>query len=240
MKKRKMKRGAGRAMGTKGQAAVTDSLYFLLIITGLSVFLFVFANSYGSSVSQSLQRKYETDFASSAMETLFNQSIPRDTNANISSAIESDYLLAALKEDYADNAKLDSTRNYLTKSIGAIMSPISSSRDYIFYFYDTTPPNNTQSGSFFYFLLKTSVIPCSQGTNCAKLSYCSPADFSSLQGLSLSLSGTSQSETRLIFVRPSGSPGGSPTTVRASLIMWPATKLGDNVLGPLNCTQAPA
>ena len=235
MRKRKRKRNAGSALGMKGQAAVTDSLYFLLIITGLSVFLFVFANSYGSSVSQSLQRKYETDFASSAMETLFNQSIPRDTGTEIGTAIESDYLLAALKEDYADDGTLDITRDYLTKSIGAIMSPISDSRDYLFYFYDTTPPSNSQSGSFFYFLLKISAIPCPQGTNCAKLSYCSPAGFSSLQGLSLSLSGTSQSETRLIFVRPSGSPGGSATTVRASIIMWPATRLGENVLGPLNC-----
>ncbi|MFA4907380.1 MAG: hypothetical protein WC602_03855 [archaeon] len=238
--KRRRKCRQGRAMGMKGQAAVTDSLYFLLIITGLSVFLFVFANSYGSTVSQSLQRKYETDFASSAMETLFNQSIPRDTNAKISDAMESDYLLAALKEDYADNGILDSTRDYLTKSIGAIMSPISDSRDYIFYFYDTTPPGNSQTGSFFYFLLKTSVIPCPQGTNCAKFSYCAPADFSSLQGLSLSLSGTSQSETRLIFVRPSDSPGGSATTVRASLIMWPATVLGQNVLAALNCAPVPA
>ena len=41
-------------MNTKGQAAVTDALYFLLLVTSLSVFLFGFANSYGNNIKEQI------------------------------------------------------------------------------------------------------------------------------------------------------------------------------------------
>src|SRR3989344_3312120 len=54
----------------RGQAAVTDALYFLLIVTSISVFLFSFSNGYGNTVSAQIVQNYNSDFATDALKTI--------------------------------------------------------------------------------------------------------------------------------------------------------------------------
>jgi len=120
----------------KGQAAVTDALYFLMIVTFLSIFLFGFSNTYGNSVEEQIMDQFNTTFATNALKTILYSSTPRDPSQNIyeDPDAEIDYLLAILKEDYADNEIIDlAEREVLGSTISAILSPISDTVDYVFY-----------------------------------------------------------------------------------------------------------
>jgi len=120
----------------KGQAAITDALYFLLIVTFLSVFLFGFANSYGSSIREQISDEYSTIFATNALKSILYTSTPRDPDQdvfNLSPDMEVDYLLAMVKEDYADDRVIDENqRKVFGKTISKILSPIGDTFDYIF------------------------------------------------------------------------------------------------------------
>jgi len=127
-------RGIARA-NQRGQAALTDSLYFLLIVSGLSAFLFFFAASYGLVVEQQVARQYRSEYATSALETILYSSTPRIAGQTLENAKEIDYLLAAVKEDYADDKVLDETSAILAENISGIMQPFGDGFDYIFYIY---------------------------------------------------------------------------------------------------------
>jgi len=126
--------GAARA-NQRGQAALTDSLYFLLIVSGLAAFLFFFAASYGQIVEQQVAREYRSEYATSALETILYSSTPRIAGQTLENASEVDYLLAAVKEDYADDRVLDETSAILAENISGIMQPFSDGFDYAFYIY---------------------------------------------------------------------------------------------------------
>jgi len=135
-------------LNEKGQAAVTDALYFLMIVTFLSVFLFGFANSYGNSVKEQIGDEFNTTFATNALKTILYSSTPRDFQKSIyDEDAEIDSLLAIIKEDYSDDQKIDNIEKVvLGKTISSILSPIEDSIDYVFYI--TVPP---QQLVFFYF-----------------------------------------------------------------------------------------
>jgi len=135
-------------MNENGQAAVTDALYFLMIVTFLSVFLFGFANSYGNSVKEQIGDEFNTTFATNALKTILYSSTPRDFQKSIyDEDAEIDSLLAIIKEDYSDDQKIDNIEKVvLGKTISSILSPIEDSIDYVFYI--TVPP---QQLVFFYF-----------------------------------------------------------------------------------------
>jgi len=122
-------------MNKKGQASVTDALYFLLIVTFLSVFLFGFANSYGSVIREQLNDEYNTTFATNALKTILYSSTPRNPDKTIfDDDAEIDYLLALVKEDYSDDLQVNETEmNVLGKSISAILAPVEDTLDYMFY-----------------------------------------------------------------------------------------------------------
>ncbi len=122
-------------MNQKGQAAVTDALYFVLIVTSLSIFLFGFANSYGSSVREQITNEYNTTFATNALKAILYSSTPRDVSQSLGQPdAEIDYLLAVVKEDYADDQLLNEReRKVLGKAISKVLSPIQDSTDYAFY-----------------------------------------------------------------------------------------------------------
>ena len=119
----------------RGQAALTDSLYFLLIVSGLAAFLFFFAASYGMTVEQQVVRQYRSEYATSALETILYSSTPRIAGQTLEDAKEVDYLLAAVKEDYADDKVLDETSAILAENVRGIMQPFSDGFDYVFYIY---------------------------------------------------------------------------------------------------------
>ncbi len=122
-------------LGCRGQAAVTDSLYFILIVTFLSVFLFGFANTYGNSVREQISAQYNTVFATNALKAILYSSTPRDISQSLySENSEVDYLLAIVKEDYSDDQRIDDEeRKVLAKTISSIMSPVQDTADYAFY-----------------------------------------------------------------------------------------------------------
>ena len=121
-------------LNSKGQAAVTDAMYFLLIVTFLSIFLFSFANSYGSSVKQQISDEFSTTFATNALKTILYSSTTRDPGKLITDdGAEIDYLLVILKEDYADDQQIDpAEREVLGRTISTILAPIEDQIDYIF------------------------------------------------------------------------------------------------------------
>ncbi len=121
-------------VGEKGQAAITDAMYFLLIVSGLCVFLFVFSASYGENVSRQINREFNAEFTASALKTILYSSTARDTTQSLYEyGAEIDYLLAFVKEDYSDDEKFsDEILVVLADDINAVMSPYSSANDYLF------------------------------------------------------------------------------------------------------------
>jgi hypothetical protein len=123
---------------SRGQAAVTDALFLLVIISSLTGFLFIFAANYGKGISDQVTRNDSFEFVSSALKTIMYQSAPRDatislTDASTDPTKEVDYLMAMLKEDYADDGDITlNTRQNMAKSIYAVMRPVADTQDYIF------------------------------------------------------------------------------------------------------------
>ncbi len=122
----------------RGQAAVTDALFLLVIISSLTGFLFIFAANYGKGISDQVTRNDSFEFVSSALKTIMYQSVTRDSDDSINVASpdpaqEVDYLMALLKEDYADDGNLTlNTKRNMAKSVYAVMRPVADNQDYVF------------------------------------------------------------------------------------------------------------
>ena len=143
----------------RGQAAITDALYFLLIVTGLCVFLFGFANSYGGNALGQIQSNYQSDFATDSLKTILYSSLPRNVGHTLyddESQAEIDYLLAYVKEDYADDANLSmQTRVVLADNVRRILEPVSDNFDYIFVMRIPFSINNDKRDFVYLYMKKT-------------------------------------------------------------------------------------
>lgn len=189
-------------MGNRGQAAITDALYFLLIVSGLSVFLFVFSMNYGNTVTEKMRNESRAEYAASAFKTIFYSSTPRVAGSPLEDTLEVDYLLAAIKEDFASNApiaaanpgqsKLTRTKVTLANNVAGIMEPIQDSYDYVFYIHHEAYAGSGMSGpagndtpfgegfAFLMFFLRERNIPAGRlvdpnlMTSTAKIYVCDP------------------------------------------------------------------
>lgn len=132
------------ALNCKGQAAMMDAIYLLVIVASLSVVLFNFSSSYGNTVSNYLSSQYGVDFVTSALKTILYSSVPKDA-LQLEDSKEIDYLLAFLKQDYA-SSKTSSTGDYflslqarevLRQSVKTAMSPMASRFDFAFFIQET-------------------------------------------------------------------------------------------------------
>ncbi len=151
----------------KGQAAVTDALFFLMIIVTLAVLMFRYSSSYGDRVDQSISDLYFKEYANAAMRTIFYSSIPLNYDLNYQSGQEVDYLMTAVKHDYypdkligknpdinqmriadaAGNPDYDDIVKFnLYHMVKSIMRPLNN-YDYVFYIYDADE-------KYIFFLLK--------------------------------------------------------------------------------------
>jgi hypothetical protein len=139
----------------KGQAAVTDALYFLMIVTFLSIFLFSFGNTYGNSVRSQISDESDTSFVTNALKAILYSSTPRDAKQSISDPkAEIDSLLALLKEDYADDETIDAEeREVFAKTISSIMSPVQDTKDYILTL--AIPPESGRSSKYIFIFIHT-------------------------------------------------------------------------------------
>ena len=130
-------------MKNTGQAAMTDALFFLLVVSGLATSLFVFTASFGKDVSTFIESRHNSTYALSALKTILYSNAPR---ANASLALddarvkEVDFLMTLIKEDYAnlsennDGFVVDTAGSEaLRKNIDSVMLPINKANDYLVY-----------------------------------------------------------------------------------------------------------
>lgn len=125
-------------VNSRGQAAITDALFFLVVVMALVSFLFFFTSQYGRTVGEYSDSKYGSDYAVSALKTVLYSSFARDglplTDCEEDQCSqEVDFLIAAVKEDYADDEKINYFREDLTKSIKSVMQPVRNSFDFMLF-----------------------------------------------------------------------------------------------------------
>ena len=141
-------------LSARGQAAITDALFLLVIVSGLAALMFFFITGtptesnlnpraqnlsggkgfgYGMSVERIALEYYATDYATSALQTLLYSSTPRHVEETLEEAKEVDYLLAFMKEDYANDKKFsDSTKRLVLQDLNLVMSSSLPAYDFIF------------------------------------------------------------------------------------------------------------
>jgi len=215
------------AVNSRGQAALTDALYFLLIVSILSTMLFFYAANYGAIVRESVVNQYLKEYATGALGTILYSSTPRIAGQVLDDATEVDYLLAAVKEDFADDGKIVETGPILSEKIYGIMQPITGNFDYLFFFY------LFEKKTFPLVVLFTREDPSGTSAN-AEIYFCYPPTMNDLQAVVDDLGSSAQSDAIIQFVRLD--EDGHPTypAAQANLTIWVSTPIHDKLAG-LNC-----
>lgn len=158
--------------GEEAQAAIADAIFLLVIVSGLAALMFFFITGtpltgieetgysvgrgvgYGMSVERVALEFYGTDYATSALQTVLYSSTPRHEGETLEEAKEIDYLLAFVKEDYANDRELsDLTKRLLTKDINTVLASSLASHDFIFIM-RTIPREYGRLSEFVFVLLK--------------------------------------------------------------------------------------
>ncbi len=126
------------ALNEKGQAALFDSIFFLIIVSTICTALFFFAINYGVRVDSQISSFYSSDFATDALKVIsYVNTLRSGENLSELANIEYpqfDYLLAAIKEDYAENQKIgDTTSKSIVNTLDEVMKPFNESIDYAFH-----------------------------------------------------------------------------------------------------------
>ena len=219
----------------KGQAALSDSLYFLLIVSILSAFLFFFAANYGTTMQQRVEAQYWREYSTGALETILYSSTPRIAGQTLEDAPEVDYLLAAVKEDFADDSTIDETKEVLAQNIFGIMQPISTAFDYLFYIY--MPDSQEFAFVMLYVREAPQITENASGEvrvtpGNAKIYFCKPPNLDSLEGLVERAGSSTQSNARIQLIELDESGNAGYFVAQANLTMWISTPLN---LDGLNC-----
>ncbi|GEM_PF-4794352 len=245
----------------KAQAAITDALYFLVITAALSAFLFSFSASFGEGLAVKVERQEIQQYTSSAIKTILYLTVPRNSVAP--NPAESDFLLAALKEDYFDDASFLQTSKSLRTNINTAMTPLLPAYDYVFYFF---VPDNT-SNPYPYFLFYKSnweVVPLSAPSDSRlraddrfvqirdpghKAYFCRPPNQAAIDNLFFVLTNKARTTGRgkLLSRESASSNRILENRLEANLIVWPSSSFPDSpefgaadVFSPLNCCDADA
>jgi len=218
----------------KGQAAITDALYFLLIVTGLVTFLFYFSGQYGRTVSTYASSAYTSDYASAAMKSILFSSVPRIPGEELKDAKEIDFLMAEVKEDYADNREFDFTREQLIKNTLFAMKPVEKSYDYLFFI---SPSEEDLPFVPFVFAYATDF---SSGATVKKEYSCEPSSRGKINDFALAVSAKANSFSKIKLIKIE--PDNSLSTVEAvvGLIMWTPSSESKSFLVDsqyLKCTE---
>lgn len=216
------------ALNSKGQAALTDSLYFLLIVSGLSTFLFLFAATYGQSVSQGVGLQYRGEYAVSTLKTILYSSTPRLQDKTLEQSSEVDFLLAAMKEDFADDGLFSNTEQLIVNNVAGLMAPLAPNFDYMYYIY---LPDRQE---FVFFLLHTSKFTLSKEGKAVEVQseqdtvwLCKPDAFNKLDDFVTNIGKLYQANSRMQLPRAksSGGRGYDVFASQVNLTMWVSTGL---------------
>jgi hypothetical protein len=233
------------ALNSRGQAALTDALYFLLIVSALSTMLFFFAANYGQTVEQRVVNQYWREYATGALETILYSSTPRISTETLEKSTEIDYLLAAVKEDYADDRDIDETEDVLIQNITGIMQPFAGNFDYLFYVY------LSDEKKFAFVMVYTREEPSFEvvsGSGIdevrrvkpgdAKIMLCKPNSLNALESMVESVGLSAQSTTRIQLVEVDASDKSSYPVAQANLTIWIPTPIGSFLDDPImNCAE---
>jgi len=117
------------------------------------VFL-ISSTQYGFLVTKQLDKQYFAEYIDSSLKTIMYVTVPRGDSASISDAKEVDYLITAIKEDYADDSMLDDYRETLTSVVKGVMAPQSDVFNYVFYIHIEPDPGSAVTDEFVYMYLK--------------------------------------------------------------------------------------
>ncbi len=233
-------------LSQKGQASVADALAFFLVATSLALFLFSFGTSYGSGFNEQVSRKQFTEYTSSALKVIEYTSLPRNPACTLEtcpdgSEPEVDFLLAAVKEDFADDDVFNETHEVLKNNIAAIMKPLSDSSDYVFFFQSDDLVNE-----FPYFLWYKSEFELSRcpgapagQTGCHQFYYCKPQSERTVSEFLFSIPNISK--TASVIKLPAVDPASSrPEDSEVHFAVWSSTKVSDDWRLPtkLDCCLA--
>ena len=188
-----------KPLNNKGQAALTDALYFLLIVSIISTMLFFYASNYGLTLQERVSNQYWKEYATGALETIMYTSTPRVAGQSLEETSEVDYLLAAVKEDFAENGKIEETAEVLKQNIKGIMQPIAPGFDYMFYFY------LFDAREFAFVMLYTRDAPTIEDGKViehgdAKIYFCNPPTLNSLEKLVERIGASAPSNARVQFI----------------------------------------
>lgn len=94
----------------KGQAASTDALIFLAVVSGIFVLIVSYGLTYGNAVVNSAEKVYKENYHNSALKSFLSASGSRDGNTFNESQYR-DSIAALIKEDYGSSGDI----NDLTK-----------------------------------------------------------------------------------------------------------------------------
>lgn len=125
-------------LNQRGQAALMDSIFFLTIISIVCTTLFFFAINYGSQTESQINSFYSRDFATDTLKVITYVDVIRDGRSieevTEGGFFENDYLLALIKEDYADKKKMsEGTTKSIVRTLDSVLKPFDASIDYAFF-----------------------------------------------------------------------------------------------------------
>lgn len=220
----------------KGQAAMTDSLFFLTIIVALCVLLFKFSSTYGERIDLAINNLYFKEYTNSSLKAIYYTDMPLDFNKNILNSLETDYLITAIKSDYLFNKKIggsdvnsldktnikDLAKYNLFHTIKSLMHPLPN-YDYIYYIQETSGELD-----FIYFMLKINEIT-EDFEIVSKYYLCDPISINPVRYLVQKSNKLYSSSTPLMFKTLDSGRTPEVRTV-ASLTMWPSTNSINNQL----------
>lgn len=245
-------------LGKRGQAAITDAMFLLVIVSGLSALMFFFITGtplggvgaarysvgkgvgYGVSVERIALEFYGTDYATSALQTVLYSSIPRHVDETLEEAKEVDYLLAFLKEDYANDRQLsDSTKRLLMADVNTVMASSLASHDFIFVM-RTIPREYGALSEFVFVLLKYTDFGASPNLK-GVYYFCSPEDGKDyiIEEKLLSKAG-GVIKAQPVILRFKTAEGEKTERIFTALDMWPSVSLDKELIeseDDLNCTE---
>ncbi|HOZ35633.1 MAG TPA: hypothetical protein PLK55_01450 [archaeon] len=250
----------------KGQAAITDALFFLIIIVALSVLMFRYSSTYGNRIEQASSDLYYKEYTNSVLKTIFYVSAPLDFDLNLEKTKQNDYLMALVKQDYYAQGKLGfsdmndlKTDNYLDiakynlfHTIKATMRPLES-QDYLFYIF------NNEDSNFLYFTIKNTHFEISEANpnsgvdavrgvtryilteNPYHYYLCDPESYEDVRAVVSRSPKIFSSSIPLSFTynySTYAQLGIKEDIVTSTFAMWPATvDINSDLLIPLNCKE---
>jgi len=210
----------------KGQAAMTDSLFFLTIIVALCVLLFKFSSVYGERIDLAITNLYFKEYTNSTIKTIYYTDMPLDFDKNIENSLETDYLITAIKSDYLrkeriggiDTNSLNKNTENLAKynlfyTIKSLMTPLPN-YDYIFYIEQRGTTNK-----FLYFMLKINNIDPENQELSSQYYLCDPFNINPVRSLVQRSNQLYSSSIPLMLKTKEGSERNSVS----NLTIWPST-----------------